>query len=125
MFIVFELFSPLLILLVRFFIYVFLIAFFADYGPLDLGLTYTFCKDLREKLNSLAKFTDRSNIIDGNGRKSAPAVYYYCSKHPHRRANSAVLLLAYLVGSKCIAVLICMLLRLSHANILCKFPCCM
>ena len=58
-------------------------AFFADFGPLNLGLTYQFCQLLENhlKLNS----------------SNSKIVVYYCANHPHRRANSAVLLVAYLV----------------------------
>lgn len=59
-------------------------AFFADFGPVDLGLTYTFCQQLHEILRTAAA-----------AKKS---VVYYCANHPHKRANSAVLLLAYLVS---------------------------
>ena len=41
-----------------------------------------FCKDLESKLATVKQ--------DG-------CVYYYCSKHPHRRANSIVLILAFLI----------------------------
>jgi Dual specificity protein phosphatase, N-terminal half len=50
----------------------------------DLGLTYTFCQQLHEILRTAAA-----------AKKS---VVYYCANHPHKRANSAVLLLAYLVS---------------------------
>jgi hypothetical protein len=56
-------------------------AFFADFGPLNLGLTYKFC----QKLDVL--------ITESRGQR----VVYYSSTHPHRRANSAVLLCAYMV----------------------------
>ena len=62
-------------------------AFFADFGPLNLGLVYTFCKQLHEIMNP----TDGSRKM----------VVYYCQSHPHRRANSAVLLCAYMVGLYC------------------------
>ena len=51
---------------------------------MDLGLTYTFCQQLHEILRTAAA-----------AKKS---VVYYCANHPHKRANSAVLLLAYLVS---------------------------
>ena len=59
-------------------------AFFADFGPVDLGLTYTFCQQLHEILRTAAA-----------AKKS---VVYYCASHPHKRANSAVLLCAYMVS---------------------------
>ena len=60
-------------------------SFFADFGPLDLGLTYTFCKSL-ENLMAEAEKTNKS-------------VVYYCKNDEagHHRSNSAVLLCAYLV----------------------------
>ena len=58
-------------------------AFFADFGPLHLGHTFQFCEML-ENMMKLAG--ERKKII------------FYSSVHPHRRANSAVLLLAYLVN---------------------------
>ena len=58
-------------------------AFFADFGPLDLGLTHTFCLQMQEALHaaSIAK----------------KAVLQCCGTHPQRRANAAVLLLSYLI----------------------------
>eukprot|EP01041_Mallomonas_annulata_P009599 gene9599-19951_t len=58
-------------------------AFFADFGPLNLGLTYQFCTLLDNHIKTAAQFDK--------------IVIYYCSNHPHRRANSAVLICAYLV----------------------------
>ena len=58
-------------------------AFFADFGPLNLGLTYKFC----QKLDIL--------LTESRGQR----VVYYSSTHPHRKANSAVLLCAYMVKS--------------------------
>ena len=58
-------------------------AFFADFGPLSLGLIAKFCTDLDQLLNKTA--------ID-------KPLIYYCSDHPHRRSNSAVLICAYLVS---------------------------
>ena len=56
-------------------------AFFADFGPLDLGLTHQFCVEL-------------DILVRNTGNKP---VVYHCSDHPHRRSNSAVLICAYLV----------------------------
>lgn len=56
-------------------------AFFADFGPLNLGLTYKFC----QKLDML--------LTESRGQR----VVYYSSTHPHRKANSAVLLCAYMI----------------------------
>ena len=60
-------------------------AFFADYGPLDLGLTYKFCKQM-EAIMAVAAQQKKS-------------VAYYCSNmsNGHARSNSAVLICAYLV----------------------------
>ena len=60
-------------------------AFFADFGPLDLGLTYQFCQQLHELLKA--------------STAAKKSVVYYCADHLHRRANSAVLLCSYLVRS--------------------------
>eukprot|EP01036_Dinobryon_divergens_P025185 gene25185-33708_t len=55
-------------------------AFFADFGPLDLGLTYKFCQSLNEEM-----------------LKAKKPVLYVTSDHPHKRSNSAVLLCAYMI----------------------------
>jgi hypothetical protein len=55
-------------------------SFFADFGPFDLGLTYKFCVELHEAINSSSK-----------------PVLYNATNHPHTRSNSAVLICAYLV----------------------------
>jgi hypothetical protein len=57
--------------------------FFADFGPLHLGLTYNFC----EQLDTL--------LTQGSVEKKP--VIYYSTTHPHHRANSAVLICAYMV----------------------------
>lgn len=54
--------------------------FFADFGPFDLGLIYTFCKQLKDLLN-----------------KSNKPVVYYCVDHMHRKANAAVLICSYMI----------------------------
>ncbi len=58
-------------------------AFFADFGPLDLGLTYKFCVQLQE-----AMF---------RAEREHKSVLYVSSRHPHKRSNSGVLLMAYMV----------------------------
>jgi cell division cycle 14 len=58
-------------------------AFFADFGPLDLGLTYTFCQQLHELLKTA--ISSKKHLI------------YYCENHPHRRSNSVCLICAYLI----------------------------
>lgn len=58
-------------------------AFFADFGPLNLGLTYTFCR----RLDGLLKEQEAAG----------GTVTLWCSKHEHRKANAAVLLQAYLI----------------------------
>ena len=65
-------------------------AFFADFGPLDLGLTYQFCQQLHELLKA--------------STAAKKSVVYYCADHLHRRANSAVLLCSYLVRSYTISI---------------------
>lgn len=57
-------------------------AFFADFGPLDLGLTYTFCHQLETLIAS---------------KDEAGSVIVFTSMHPHRRANTATLICAYLI----------------------------
>ena len=51
-------------------------AFFADFGPLDLGLTYSFCQQLQEAMRSASS--------------SKKSVIQICSNHPHRRANAVI-----------------------------------
>jgi hypothetical protein len=58
--------------------------FFADFGPLHLGLTYNFC----EQLDTL--------LTQGSVEKKP--VIYYSTTHPHHRSNSAVLVCAYMVS---------------------------
>lgn len=58
-------------------------AFFADFGPLNIGLTYNFCEQLDTYLTQ--------------SQVEKKPVIYYCSQHPHYRANSAVLICAYLI----------------------------
>ncbi len=57
-------------------------AFFADFGPLDLGLIYRYCQDIEELIRS---------------RTNGLPVIHYCSNHPHKRSNAAVCAIAYLV----------------------------
>jgi hypothetical protein len=61
-------------------------AFFADFGPLDLGLTCKFCQQLQEVMQTASE--------------QKKAVIYFASNHEQKRANCAVLILAYLVRSK-------------------------
>lgn len=56
-------------------------AFFADFGPLDIGKMYLFCS----KLDAVVKENKDRN------RK----VVFFCSNHAHTEANSVVLILAY------------------------------
>lgn len=60
-------------------------SFFADFGPLDLGLTHKFCSQFHETMEK--------------AKELRKPVLYSCSNHPHQRTNSAVLLCAYLVSS--------------------------
>mmetsp|Transcript_24735 Transcript_24735/g.22477 ORF Transcript_24735/g.22477 Transcript_24735/m.22477 type:complete len:672 (+) Transcript_24735:201-2216(+) len=55
-------------------------SFFADFGPLDLGLTYIFCDRIKQLFESSNK-----------------PIVYYCSDHFHKKSNSAVLLCAFLI----------------------------
>mmetsp|Transcript_148581 Transcript_148581/g.413961 ORF Transcript_148581/g.413961 Transcript_148581/m.413961 type:complete len:404 (-) Transcript_148581:129-1340(-) len=57
--------------------------FFADFGPLNLGVTYRYCKLLDEKLNDPAM----------RGKR----IIHCCSSDPKRRSNAAYLICAYLV----------------------------
>ena len=70
-------------------------AFFADFGPFDLGLTYKFCHLMQDKLNQAAS--------------QHKAVVYFASHEPQKRANSATLLLAYLVSFCCFSPSCCAL----------------
>lgn len=60
-------------------------SFFADYGPLDLGFTFRFCREMETLMAEATK-----------GKKS---IVYYCIEDEggHHRSNSAVLLCAYLI----------------------------
>jgi len=57
--------------------------FFADFGPLNLGKAYRYCKQTQELLQE----ADRSK----------KRVYFYCGPHAHQRANAAVLVGIYQV----------------------------
>lgn len=57
--------------------------FYADFGPLNLACTYRFCWKLQELLKE--------------GELHGRCVCFYCSSDPKKKANSAVLLGAYLV----------------------------
>ena len=59
-------------------------AFFADFGPLDLGLTCKFCQQLHEALT--------------NATNHSKAIIYFAGNSPQKRANNAVLLCSYLVS---------------------------
>lgn len=76
--------------------------FFADFGPLHMGHVYAFCKRLEDLLNKgCGSGSKESESIDGrrsSERAPSPAVYVCSSDHPHRRANAAVLVLAFSVG---------------------------
>ncbi len=60
-------------------------SFFADFGPLDLGLTHKFCQQL-EGIMNLA-----------NKDKKSVTVYCKNNINGHARSNTAVLICAYLV----------------------------
>jgi len=57
--------------------------FFADFGPLNLAMTYRYCKLLEAKLND-------SNLV---GKR----IVHYCTHDPKKRANAAYLICAYQV----------------------------
>jgi hypothetical protein len=82
-------------------------AFFADFGPLDLGLTYRFCNQFHEKLSQ--------------GSQQRKAVVYFASDEPQKRANCATLLMAYLVSS--LASLIRSLKNLLFDRVMYRFSC--
>ena len=58
-------------------------AFFADFGPLDLGLLHKWCTQLHETLLK--------------AKEAHKTVIYYSSSNPHAKSNSAVLLCGYMV----------------------------
>ena len=58
-------------------------SFFADFGPLDIGKTYEFCR-------LMEKFIEKSN-------KSNVKIIYYCQNHPYTMLNSAVLIISYMI----------------------------
>ena len=60
-------------------------AFFADFGPLDLGITYRFCNLLSEQMR--------------HAKEHRKPILYHAGNHPHIRTNSIVLLGAYLVSN--------------------------
>lgn len=60
--------------------------FFADFGPLNLGVTYRYCKMLDEKLKDPAM----------RGKR----IIHCCSSDPKRRSNAAYLICSYLVMVK-------------------------
>lgn len=57
--------------------------FYADFGPLNLGMTFRYCKMLEAKLKDPA--LSGKNIV------------HYCSQDPKKRANAAYLICAYQV----------------------------
>ena len=61
-------------------------AFFADFGPLDLGLTHRFCTQLENLMSTASK--DKKSVV------------VLCSNEEdgHARSNTAVLICAYLIA---------------------------
>ncbi|CAE7510556.1 Cdc14a, partial [Symbiodinium pilosum] len=57
--------------------------FFADFGPLNLGMVWRYCKALEAKLGD-------SNLADKR-------IVHYCSHDPKKRANAATLVCAFQV----------------------------
>lgn len=78
-------------------------AFFADFGPLDLGITHQFCKQLQEAVQ--------------NAKDHRKTVLLFAGNHEHKKANSAVCLCAYLV---CLVVFYCVFL-LSLTSFTCRY----
>lgn len=58
-------------------------SYFADFGPLDLGITYQFCRNLQNLMNEATEH--RKYVV------------FYAGSHEHKKANSAACLMAYLV----------------------------
>mmetsp|Transcript_4165 Transcript_4165/g.11323 ORF Transcript_4165/g.11323 Transcript_4165/m.11323 type:complete len:526 (-) Transcript_4165:139-1716(-) len=58
-------------------------AFFSDFGPLNLGATFRYCKLLDGMLNDPALRAKR--------------IIHYCSSEPQKRSNAAYLVCSYLV----------------------------
>ena len=56
--------------------------FFADFGPLNLGMMYRYCAKLRAKLES---------------EPAERRICHVCSGHEHHRSNSAVLIGSYMI----------------------------
>ena len=63
-------------------------SFFADFGPLDLGLTVSFCNEMGKALDKASKM----GKLDG--------VVYYSSRNPQRVSIDIVLLATYLLVTK-------------------------
>eukprot|EP00408_Alexandrium_pacificum_P049610 CAMPEP_0171254976 /NCGR_PEP_ID=MMETSP0790-20130122/52517_1 /TAXON_ID=2925 /ORGANISM="Alexandrium catenella, Strain OF101" /LENGTH=230 /DNA_ID=CAMNT_0011722891 /DNA_START=65 /DNA_END=754 /DNA_ORIENTATION=+ len=59
-------------------------AFFADFGPLNLGMVYHYCKILEAKLTDPA--------LEGK------RIVHYCAHDPKKRANAACLMCLYQVA---------------------------
>lgn len=57
--------------------------FFKDFGPLNLGLVWRYCKDLEAKME--------------DPTLSGKRIIHVCSQQPDKRANAACLICAYLV----------------------------
>ena len=57
--------------------------FFADFGPLNLAMTYRYCKLLDSKLRDPAL--------------AAKRIIHFCSQDPKERANAAYIVCAYQV----------------------------
>lgn len=58
-------------------------AFFADFGPFDLGITCKYCQLLHDSLVA--------------AQSQNKAIVYFAGTHEQKRANCAVLLCSYLV----------------------------
>ena len=59
-------------------------AFFADFGPLDLGLTMKFCQQFQQVMTT--------------AQEQMKAVVFFTGLSEQKRANCAILILAYMVS---------------------------
>jgi cell division cycle 14 len=58
-------------------------SFFADFGPLDLGITYRFCQQLQDCLQ--------------RAESAKKTVLFYTGQHPHQITNSGTCMMAYCI----------------------------
>lgn len=73
-------------------------AFFADFGPLDLGLTFKFMQECEKHMKRLGYYPPQTGAAAVEAEAgSNGTVIYYSSNHPHRRANSIALVMAFCI----------------------------